>query len=190
MFLIPVNYQFKLIGNHFDNQLGLIIRISLFSLFYVTVNVMYLTFVLLVQTKQTSWICWALGTCDGYFFTCFLTFCGVNSWLIEKSIVDELIISSISNVSANPVFVCFSLFTSCSQSALRRLPCKNAANSTSDFRWRSVYYKLSPLVWRLPLQWTHCDAHPHLPIHQGVWVFKASVVCLLCFESFMGISHE
>lgn len=53
----------------------------------------------------------------------------------------------------------------CALSAARRLPGKDPANFAADFRWRSVHYKLPSHVWRLSLQWTHCDAHPHLSVH-------------------------
>ena len=68
-------------------------------------------------------------------------------------------------------------------SALWKLPGKNPANSAADFRRRPFHDKLPSAVRRLPLQWTYSDAHPHLPIHQGVWVLKRVLVCLIVWNN-------
>lgn len=65
-----------------------------------------------------------------------------------------------------------SLLPPCSLSASGRHPGQNPASFTAYFRCRPLNDKLPPVVWRLPLQWPHGDAHPYLPVHQRVWVLK------------------
>lgn len=57
-------------------------------------------------------------------------------------------------------------------SVARRLPCKVAAHSAANFRRRVVHNRLPSHVRRLSVQRTHCDAHSHLPVHQGVYVLN------------------